>query len=148
MDRNEALSALDAVGETDRKMAERMRWPLWYHASFGLAEGLIVTGLSSEDPGTTAVAAGVAMIGLLGWQTRKSGIFVSGLKGQRTRPLTWAIVTFLLAAIGVGFAVVRGHPDETMLAVGLGAFVTLVLTLASMWWERIYRREVREGDAR
>ena len=148
MDRNEALSALDAVGETDRKMAERMRWPMWYHASFGLAEGLIVTGLSSEEPGTTAAAAGIAMIGLLGWQTRKSGMFVSGFRGGRTRPLTWAIIAFLLVAIAVGILAVREHPNELQLAIGLGAIVTLVLTLASMWWERIYRREVREGGPR
>ena len=145
MDRNEALLALDAVGKTDRKMAEKMRWPMWYHASFGLAEGLIVTGLASEEIGTTAVAGGVAMIGLLTWQTRKSGMFVSGFRGGRSRPLTYGIIAFLLAAIVVAFKVVRDHPQETQLAVGLGAIVTLVLTLASLWWERIYRREVREG---
>ena len=147
MDRNEALRALDAVDFTEKTMADRISWPLWFHASFGLAEGLIVTGLASDRAGMTAVAGGAAIIALLAYHTRKSGVFVSGYRRGRTLPLTMAIIGFLLAAFAVGMIIINGRPDDLPLAIGLGAFVTLVLTLASMWWERIYRRELREGGA-
>ena len=101
MDRNEALVSLDAVSQTDRKMAQKMHWPFWRHALFGIAEGLLVIGLGANGAiGATAMGGGVACLLLLMYGDRqRDGMLVSGFKGKRTRPLMWAIMVLVIGSL-------------------------------------------------
>ena len=149
MNSEEARAALDSVRETDRKMAEKMHWPFYRHALFGGAEGAIVAGLGmSQGAGTAVMGLGVVMLlALMLGDRKRDGMFVSGMKGKRTRPLMIFIMAVLLAALGVSLLVLREREGVDMLALALGGAVTVVLTLASMRWEKLYRAELREGTA-
>lgn len=143
---DEARQALGGVGETERRLAERMRWPFSRHAMFGLAEALLVLGLGQPDSsGIASVAVGLSLITILMYQDRQRyGMFVSGWHGRRTKPLMIVLVLALLALITANLML---RPEEgteplTLLVAGVA---WVVCTLLSIRWEKLYRAELREG---
>ena len=149
MDRNEALASLDAVRDADRRMAGRMRWPFYRHAMVGISEGLLVAGIGIPGTiGMVAIGVGFALMAAQFYgDKRRDGMFVSGYKGRRTRRLVLCLVVLLLAAAGASLAL-RWDEGINPLVLGLGAVLAVILTLASMWWERLYRAELLAGDTR
>ena len=147
MDRNEALASLDAVSQTDRKMAQKMHWPFWRHALFGIAEGLLVIGLGANGAiGATAMGGGVACLLLLMYGDRqRDGMFVSGFKGKRTRPLMWAIMVLVIGSLALSMFVLKWEEGTNPQVVALGIGLAVILTGASILWQRLYRAELRVG---
>lgn len=139
---------LDAVAQADRKIAERMQWPLWRHAAFGLVEGLLVLGPSLPIP--TGIAVIVVALGALGWivhdDKQRYGMFVSGWQeGTKTITVTIAVVVVSLMIVSISRT---GEPAPDPIAVGaaLGAF--FAATIGSLLWQKAYQRHLRRGTTR
>ena len=150
MNSKEARAALDSVQATDRKMADKMRWPFRRHALFGLSEGLLVTGLGIEGgTGTSLCAAGVVLIlAAMSIDKQRHGMFVSGMKGKSTRPLMWVLMTVLIGAVLLSLLVLRWEEGVNPAVVALGVAVGVFCTWASTKWEKLYRAELLSGEAR
>lgn len=143
---DEARRALGGVGETERRLAERMRWPFSRHAMFGLAEALIVLGIGQpHSSGIAAIVVGLSLITILMYQDRQRyGMFVSGWHGRRTKPLMVVLILALLALIAANL-MLRPREGTEPLTLLVAAVAWVVCTLLSMRWEKLYRAELREG---
>lgn len=146
---DDAREALAGVNGTEERLAERMHWPFSRHASFGVAEALMVLSLGlPRVPGIGAMVAGVALVGWLVYQDkRRHGMFVSGWHGRRTKALMLVLLAVLLAlaAVNARLRPSEGLEPATLLVAGIA---WAVCTALSMWWEKLYRAELREQAAR
>lgn len=146
MNVDEASAALDAVASAKRSVAAASAAPLWRHAAFGLVMALLLLSVAAGDPFWLLPWAlsviGMAM--LFWWDRRQTGMFVNGYRRGRTLPLTIALLIVLVALTSAAHRLnLYGHPELALLTVPAG-FVVAFLT--SLWWERIFLREM--GAAR
>ena len=149
MDRNEALAALESVGQTQERLAEVSEWPLWRHALFGVAEAVFIFGLSLSLLGTLGgfVVAGAITAWIFHDDKRRYGRAVSGWHGTRPRILLVALIAFVAGMAHLSWST-RGEPIPAPGAVLAASATFVVCTLASLWWQRLYRAELRDGPVR
>ena len=146
MDRNEAKAALDAVSRTDAVLAHNATWPLWRHMSFAGVETLIVVGFGLPKA-LWAVAIIIALGGLvliMRDDRKRDGYFINGWSNEAARPATWAcvaIVSFSILAIALTDSLFRFTP----VVAAAGAFTVVGCTLASLWWEKLFRADLRRS---
>ena len=147
MDRMEAKAALEDVSAAERRLAEvGAPYPLWRHAAFGAVMGGLVMSQGLAMPWGTLLF--VAAMGSVAWLTiddrRRYGVFVSGYRMGKTLPLTLAL---LVATVGGMFLMIRARTAGEGLDVraAIAGAVFLVAFGASLWWTRIYTRELQEG---
>ncbi|MDG6077865.1 hypothetical protein E3U23_01455 [Erythrobacter litoralis] len=146
MDQNDAMKALDSVRETDRALERRARWPLWRHAAFGALEALLL--LAWGVPLAAMAACIVIALGGLWWivadDRRRYGMFVSGYSSRAALPATWLALAIVLS--GLVALVLTGGPNQwTPYVLPVVGTVFVGCTLASIWWEKLYRAELRQG---
>ena len=146
MDRNEAAAALAEVGRTERRLAERARWPFYRHAMFGLIEGLIVAAAAQplQLAGPMTVAALALLPVCVMDDRRRHGMFVSGWQAGATLPLTILLTLFIIAML-VASLVVRDGESAQSLGYLFGFVTCAVGTAASLRWEKIYRARLIDG---
>ena len=147
MDRNEALASLDAVRQTDQKMAGRMTWPLWRHAAFGAIEALFVLGWGLPSPAMAACIV-IAIAGM-SWiyhdDRKRYGMFVSGASSRAARPAIW--LAFAVVIAGLGAILLTGGLNRwtPWVPVIVGS-VFVLETLASLWWQKLAQEDLRNPD--
>lgn len=145
MNADEASDALDAVANAKRSLAAASAAPLWRHAAFGLVMALLLLSVAAGSPfwvpPWALSMAGIAL--LVWWDRRQTGMFVNGYRRGRTLPLTIALLVVLVAlTVAAGRLNLYGHRDLALLTVPAGFVAALV---ASLWWERIFLREMGVG---
>lgn len=142
----DARTALIALEITNGRLAERMRWPFWRHAAAGLLMTLVV--------GSVALPRGLAMgillaaivltIAIVRDDKKRYGMFVSGYQRGRTAWVTGAIIALNLSAvIFLRTLLDDGVVDATFWITM--AIVFLGTSMLSIAWERVYRKDIREG---
>jgi len=141
-----ARDTLAAVHRSEVTFSRLARWPLRRHAAFGLLEAMIIFALA-----TPMEVAAVVMVaaGLMGWlviqgDRKRDGFFVHGYSSQRALPATIA------AAMIAGAAVIALILADALLRWSLIGFVVAAIvfvgcTLASIWWEKLFQKELREA---
>ena len=145
MNADEANQALEAVSSAKRSIAAASAAPLWRHVAFGVVMALLMLSIAAGQPFWMLPWA-LSMFGvvlLLWWDRRQTGLFVNGYRQGRTLPLTLAL---LVVTVALAFAAVRlnthGERQLALLTVPAAFVVALV---ASLWWERIFLREMGAG---
>lgn len=148
MDKSEAQSALDAVKDTDRLMAQRMTWPLWRHAIFGVMMALLLLALALPVGMQIPVIGLVLLLVVLVVRDDKKrhGMFVSGYQKGRTGWVLAAQAALLLAALVVTL-IWLDEPLENLLFWAMAATLLVVSTVLSVIWEKVYRADLEEGRA-
>lgn len=149
MDRNEALSALDAARDTDRRMARRMTWPLWRHALAGGLQALFVITWATPMP-FAALLMVIALFGIfwIGANDRKKfGMFVNGWSSEAARPSILLAVAITLAGFLAIYLLGDGVNRWTPWAIPVAFAVFVGVTLASLWWQKLYMRELMHEEA-
>ncbi|RIV85755.1 hypothetical protein [Aurantiacibacter zhengii] len=147
MDSEEARSALGAVRDTDRRMAKRMRWPLWRHAAYGAVQALLV--LAWGLPVAAMAACIVVAFGALWWIIRddrqRYGMFVSGYSSRAAQPALWLAFAIFLAGLAV--VILTGGPNTWSPLVAIVAIAVFIgETLASLWWQKLAQDDLRVSD--
>ena len=150
MDRNEALSALDAANDADRRIAGRMTWPLWRHALAGALQALFVITWAIPMPfaGLTMI---IALFGIwwIGANDRKRfGMFVNGWTSRAARPAVFLAIAITLLGLGAISWIADDVNRWTPWAIPIAAAVFIGVTLASLWWQKLYMQELQAGYAR
>jgi len=148
MDSTEARSALASTNTSNRKLAERARWPLWRHAAFGLLEALLL--IAWGLPTAAMAACIVVALAGLGWivtdDRNRNGFFVSGWSSKAAMPATISACIVFVGALAL--VLVTGGPNQWTPIVPVAALFTFVgCTLSSLWWEKRYRQELLSGDS-
>lgn len=140
----EAQSALDAMDDVQRDFAlNGATYPLWRHAAFGAIMGALVLGqgfgLMVQLPLFALAMAAIAW--LVADDRRRYGLFVNGYRKGKTLPVTLAMLVVVLAAMGAEIHA-RFNDGSLALKLGIAGAAFLVAFGASLWWTRIYRREL------
>lgn len=146
MDRNEAHAALDGIRHTQGKLAERSQWPLWRHGLFGLSEGILVFGISLPFPASLAAIAitSALVVWIIHDDKKRYGMFVSGFRGRKPRLAVGALIVVLLGMCALSLT--ARHEPVPAPAAMLAALVTIIAcTIGSVWWQKLYQAELREG---
>lgn len=150
MEHDHARAALEAARAATESLERTARdaCPPWRHAAFGLVMALLVLSVSLPMPLQSALfLTGMgAVAALAAWDRRRSGIFVNGFRRGRTLPLSLALMGAMIALV---FAEV--HAREVVLGtatrLGIAAIAFILACLASVQFQRVYLRELRESFA-
>ena len=148
MDRNEAQSALDAVKTMDRAMADRMTWPLWRHAIFGVMMALVLVAFALP-PGAQLAAVGVLLVMvflIVRDDKKRNGMFVSGYQKGRTGWVLALQFALLAGALAATTAWVD-DPFSSPIFWTIAAILLAGSTAISLIWEKVYRQDLRQGRA-
>jgi hypothetical protein len=142
----EAAAALTAMQESRERLAAAATCPPARHLAFaGMMGGMVA---SQAAPGAMVMVCealllvGVALI--IMWDRRRTGMFINGYRAGPTRPVTFALLVFALAALALcDWLMFSLHIGWAPL-VG-GVVVAVVAYFASSIWQRIYLRDLRSA---
>ncbi|RDC60706.1 hypothetical protein HME9302_01921 [Alteripontixanthobacter maritimus] len=148
MNHDQASAALAGVRQANHRLAERTRWPLGRHAAFGLAESLLVFGLSLPTSylALFAVLAMITVLLVIRSDKRTHGMFVSGFKGGRTTIVLLG-TTALVVCCAILSWMSRGDPFPALIPVLATAICFLGCTLGSYAWQGVYNDELEARSA-
>ncbi len=149
MNKDEAAAAMEAVSQSERKLAEAAQWPLWRHGAFGLAEAGVIFGLTLPPLGLAAcvLLSFSTIIWIFHDDRQRYGMFVSGWHGTKPRIAVIAMIIFVATMAGISISA-RGEPSAITIGLITASATFLVCTLGSMWWQSLYRKELRQGVGR
>ena len=141
---DEAAAALSAMQESRERLAAAANCPPARHLAFAGLMGGMVAAQGAPEPlnfGLDAVLViGVALV--IMWDRRRTGMFINGYRAGPTRPVTFALLAFTLATMGLCDWLMFFRAVAWAPFVG-GAVVAVVAYFASSIWQRIYLRDLR-----
>ena len=146
-DPDEARAALAAVTAAQARLAERSNWSLLRHAAAGALMALLLFAQSLGETAMIAVYAVAAVLALLVAERdrRRDGMFVNGWRIDRTLWVTVPLLAFMITMVVLVRRVIPAPQTASPLFWVLILLTALVVTGASMLWQRIYRNELRRG---
>ena len=146
-DPDEARAALAAVTAAEVRLAERSNWSLLRHAAAGALTALLLFAQSLGETAMIAVYAVAAVLALLVAERdrRRDGMFVNGWRADRTLWVTLPLLAFMITMVLLVRRAVPAPQTASPLFWMLILLTALVVTGASMLWQRIYRDELRRG---
>ena len=145
MDHNSAnaAEALAFIEQSRLRLAAASDVPPLRHAAFAALMGGMVASTAAPFPLRMALLAGLfaAMAWIIRWDRRRMGMFINGYRAGKTRWVTAALLLVILPIhiLGVWLATERGVAWAP-LALGLAA--AAIAYGGSLWWCRVFRREL------
>lgn len=143
---DEARAALEAMRSTQAQLASLADCPPWRHAAFGAVMGLLVLSMAFSQPLQAAMfVVAMAGVALIARNDRKRyGVFVNGYRAGATLPLTLGLLASMLGLIALQVWLKQAGA-EVWWGVAVGAVAFGIGVGASLWWNRIFRREMEGG---
>jgi hypothetical protein len=142
-DIDDARSALAAKQLAQHNLAKASACPLWRHAAFGLLyAGLVISPVLEMRERVAVLAIVVMSIGLIIHSDRqRTGMFINGYRRGATRWVTLAIlaVELPLYVLSCWWALTLDQTTGPLL-LAIPAFAAA--TLGSIWWQRVFVREL------
>jgi hypothetical protein len=139
----EARAALDKVGATRAQIAAIGLCPPWRHAAFGAVMSLLILGLGF--PLATQVACLCLAMGfmvlIVVHDRRRYGMFINGYRRGATLPVSGALLIAMLALIFVQIRL-REQGVELWVPIAVAGVAFVVAVAGSVWWSRVFRREM------
>lgn len=145
----EAKAALDSMTEAQRALARSgPKYPLWRHAAFAAVMAALVLGQGFGQPWQLLllVFPMAAVAWLVADDRKRYGVFVNGYRKGRTLPVTLTLVALMLAAMG-GEIYARFNDLALVVKFGIAGFAFAVALAMSLWWTRVYDRELLGGKS-
>lgn len=142
---DQAHAALADIHATERRLAQRMTWPVWRHLAVGLAFGAILIGVTLESGASIFLSSGIILFAL--WlkndDKKRHGMFVNGWSRG---PTLWVSGALLAGALAAVFYVDRGiagpQREQPVFWVMLAATVAGGTALSYLW-QHVYRRHLQ-----
>lgn len=143
----EAQAALDSMAEARRELARSgPKYPLWRHAAFAAVMAALVLGQGFGLPGQLPFL--VLPLAAIAWivadDRKRYGVFVNGYRKGRTLPVTLLLLALMLGAMG-GEIYARFNDLGLDVKLGIAGFAFVVALAMSLWWTRVYDRELLKG---
>lgn len=139
---DEANATLASINASKRRLAAAADCPPQRHLAFALVMGTLVA-LPGFPIRMIFVLEGVLFVCIFLiflWDRRRTGLFINGYRGGRTRPLTFAMLGVLLGLVALSAVLKSMGLDWAPFAIGgLGTVVSYAF---SVQWQRIFRREL------
>lgn len=145
----EARAALDSMSDAKRALAQSgPKYPLWRHAAFAAVMATLVLGQGFGFPWQLPmlIVPLLAIAWLVADDRKRYGLFVNGYRKGRTLPLTLVLVALMLGAMG-GEIYARANDLGIGVKLGIAGFAFVVALTMSLWWTRVFDRELLDRDA-
>ena len=145
----EAQAALDSMAEARRELARSgPTYPLWRHAAFAAVMATLVLGQGFGQPWQILmlIFPMAAVAWLVTDDRKRYGVFVNGYRRGRTLPLTLVLVALMIGAMA-GEIYARANGLGLGVKLGIAGFAFVVALAMSLWWTRVYDRELLDGGA-
>ncbi|NCP20136.1 MAG: hypothetical protein GW855_13370 [Erythrobacter sp.] len=127
-------------------MADRMTWPLWRHAIFGVMMALVLVSIASPL-GAQLPILGIVLLSIflvVRDDKKRHGMFVSGYqKGRTGWVLALQFAFFIAALVATEFWIEA--PSSSPLFWTIAAAMLIGSTMLSLLWEKIYQADLRRG---
>jgi hypothetical protein len=140
---DKAADALAFIDESRARLAAADDTPPARHLAFAAVMGGIVASpaLPVVIRGVTAAFVALAVVLIVQWDRRRTGMFINGYRAGRTRWVTAGMLAVIMPLYGVStwFAIDR---HAVLIPVILGAIATPIAFAGSVWWCRVFRREM------
>ncbi len=141
--REEALAALGAKGEVERRLAQVGPCPPSRHAAFAALMAILVASPAAAP----AIRWALLALGLVGvvliirWDKRRLGMFINGYRRGKTLLVTVPVLLLIEALYAASFdiGVIHGRPHVS-LVLAAGAFG--LAYAGSTVWQRVFLREL------
>lgn len=145
---SEAAEALAAIDDTRARLAAASDTPPLRHAAFAAMMGgfVAVPALPLVWRSVATVMLAVAIVLVIGWDRRRTGMFINGYRAGRTRVVTATLLVCImpLYALSAWLAIHRGAHWQPLV---LGAVAAGIAYADSVWWCRVFRREMTSRAA-
>lgn len=143
-----AADALAFINESRVKLVAASETPPLRHGTFaGLMGGLVAAPvLPVVLRGLAFVLLMLGVVLIVQWDRRRMGMFINGYRAGATRWVTCAMLAVILPLYVVSdwLAVARG---AVWVPVTLGIVAAAIAYAGSLWWCRVFRREMLGGVA-
>ncbi|MGC9197869.1 MAG: hypothetical protein ACP5E5_02895 [Acidobacteriaceae bacterium] len=143
MMREEALAALEAKSQAERRLAQLSPCPRSRHAAFAAVMAIFVASPAIAVPWRFAalavVLAAVALI--VQWDKRRLGVFINGYRRGKTRLVTLPLLVIELGLYSASLFFAK-FPERPRLAFALAAVAFGMAYVGSMIWQRVFVREL------
>jgi hypothetical protein len=139
----EARAALESVGATRAQIAAMGLCPPWRHAAFGAVMSLLILGLGFPlgiQVACLCLAMGL-MVLIVVHDRRRYGMFINGYRRGATLPVSGALLVAMLALIVLQIRL-REQGVETWVPIAVAGLAFVVAVTGSVWWSRVFRREM------
>lgn len=143
----EAQAALDSMADAQGALARSgPKYPLWRHAAFAAVMAALVLGQGFGQPWSLLllVFPMAAVAWLVTDDRKRYGLFVNGYRKGRTLPVTILLLVLMVGAM-VGEVYARSHNLGLLVKFGIAGFAFALALAMSLWWTRIYDRELLDG---
>ncbi len=140
---DQARAALAAKSDTQRQLAAAAQCPPSRHAAFGLLMWTIIASQAFAQPVKFALLGlmFVAMILIVRWDRRRTGMFINGYRRGKTRIVTFAILAVELGLLALASHRVIGFHDRTAPLL-LGVVGAALGWIGSVIWQRVFVTEL------
>ena len=138
-----AAQALAFIEQSRVKLAAASDVPPARHAAFAVLMGALVASPAVPLPFRFVVLVGIfaSVAWIIRWDRRRMGMFINGYRAGKTRWITAALMlaTLPLYVLGLWLALDRGIGWAP---VPFGVLATALAYGGSVWWCRVFRREM------
>lgn len=147
-DATQAAEALAGVRASHARLAARSAvCPPWRHAAFGAIFALLIgsIAISSQVQMLAMPVILIAIFALLRYDRKRYGMFISGYRRGKTRPVT---LTYLGTMIGLVAAAMymRTHDFNNASKAGLATIAFIMAIAFSLVWHRVYHAELTDPE--
>ena len=142
--REEAKRALATISDTKAAMAHAIAdCPPWRHAAFGAVFALLIGSISiSSAVQLATIPVIIALIILIKRSDeRRTGVFVNGFRQGKTLAVTLAYLAVLVPFVLLALHLRLGGFGLSAKA-GLSALSFAIAVGLSLWWHRVFKREL------
>lgn len=138
-----AAQALAFIEQSRVRLAAASDVPPARHAAFAGLMGALVASTAVPLPLRFAVLVGIfaAIAWIIRWDRKRMGMFINGYRAGKTRRVTGALLLAILTlhVLGLWLAAERGWGWAP---VPLGVIAAGLAYAGSLWWCRVFRREM------
>lgn len=143
-----AAQALAFIEQSRVKLAAASETPPLRHLAFAALMGVLIASPAVPLPYRFVVLVGIfaAIAWIIRWDRKRMGMFINGYRAGRTRWVTGALLLVILPLhmLGLWLALDRGIDWAPL---PLGVVAAALAYGGSVWWCRVFRREMLDGVA-